>query len=116
MLRPIQLSGEVTLSSDREAPSDVAAHCAKEGVKGNNNRCRQCPPGTMTTTSRDGTSHDDGRDWEAGGSDMGCFSTTVHSNRRLVRSPTDHFKRLLDEACTNHAYPVRPKLKNYRMM
>jgi hypothetical protein len=28
----------------------------------------------------------------------------------------DHFKRLLEEACPNHAYPIRHKLKDYGMM
>jgi hypothetical protein len=27
-----------------------------------------------------------------------------------------HFKSLLDEACSNHAYPIRHKLKDYGMM
>jgi hypothetical protein len=28
----------------------------------------------------------------------------------------DHFKRLLEEACPNHAYPIRHKLKDCGMM
>jgi hypothetical protein len=28
----------------------------------------------------------------------------------------DHFKRLLEEACPNHAYPIWHKLKDYDMM
>jgi hypothetical protein len=31
-------------------------------------------------------------------------------------SPIDHFKRLLEDACPNHAYPVRHKFKDNRMM
>jgi hypothetical protein len=34
----------------------------------------------------------------------------------LTRMPSDHFKRLLDEACPNHAYLIRHKLKDYEMM
>jgi hypothetical protein len=30
--------------------------------------------------------------------------------------PTNHFKRLLEEAYPNHAYPVRHKLKDCDMM
>jgi hypothetical protein len=52
------------------------------------------------------TSHDDDRGWEAGSSGMGCASAATHSSRRLARSPTDHFKRLLEKACPNHAYPL----------
>jgi hypothetical protein len=29
---------------------------------------------------------------------------------------TDHFERLLEEACLNHMYPVKYKLKDYVMM
>jgi hypothetical protein len=28
----------------------------------------------------------------------------------------DHYKRLFEEACPNHAYPVTHKLKDYGMM
>jgi hypothetical protein len=41
MLHPTQGSREVTLSSDKEASSDVAVHCAREGVKGGNKRRKQ---------------------------------------------------------------------------
>jgi hypothetical protein len=34
----------------------------------------------------------------------------------LARPPTDHFKRLLEEAWPNHAYPVKHKLKDCGMM
>jgi hypothetical protein len=30
--------------------------------------------------------------------------------------PIDQFKRLLEEACPNHAYPIKHKLKDYGMM
>jgi hypothetical protein len=42
MLHPTQASREVTPSSDKEAPSNIAAHCSQEGVKGSNKRCKQC--------------------------------------------------------------------------
>jgi hypothetical protein len=32
-----------------------------------------------------------------------------------VRPPIDHFKRLFEEAYSNHKYPVRHKLKEYDM-
>jgi hypothetical protein len=31
---------------------------------------------------------------------------------RLVRPPTYHFKRLLEEAYPNHVYPIKHKLKD----
>jgi hypothetical protein len=33
-----------------------------------------------------------------------------------VRPPTYHFKRLFEEACPNHAYPIKHKLKDCDMM
>jgi hypothetical protein len=38
ILCPAQGSREATPNNDKEAPSDVAAHCAQEGVKGGNKR------------------------------------------------------------------------------
>jgi hypothetical protein len=101
------MNREATLSSDKEVPSDIAAHCTQVGVKGSNKRCKQHPLGTTTMTSRD---------WEVGNSGMGHASATAHSNMRLVRLPTDHFKRLFEEACLNHAYPVKHKLNDCDMM
>jgi hypothetical protein len=47
-----------------------------------------------------------------GSSGMGHISATTRSGRRSVWTHTDNFKRLLKEACPNHAYPVRHKLKD----
>jgi hypothetical protein len=47
---------------------------------------------------------------------MGRISATMHSGKCSARLPTDYFKRLLEEACQNHAYLVRHKLKDYDMM
>jgi hypothetical protein len=87
---PIHASREVTPSSDRESPSDVAALCAQGGIKGGNKRRRQRPSGTVITNS-----HDNNCDREAGSSDMGHVSPTVSSNWPLVRPSIDLFKRLL---------------------
>jgi hypothetical protein len=101
----------VTPSSGKEALSDVAVHRAKEGINGDKKRRKQCPQETMTKTD-----HDDSNDGEAGGSGVRHISTAAHSDKCQVRPPMDHFKRLLEEACQNHAYPVRHKLKDYGMM
>jgi hypothetical protein len=45
-----------------------------------------------------------------------CTSIVMCNDKRHVRPPTDHLKRLLEEAYPNHAYPVRHKLKDYCMM
>jgi hypothetical protein len=47
---------------------------------------------------------------------MRRISIAAHNDKRPVRPPMDHFKRLLEEACPNHAYPVRHKLKDCSMM
>jgi hypothetical protein len=40
----------------------------------------------------------------------------VHCNKHQTRPHTDHFKRLLEEAYPNHAYPIKHKLKDCDMM
>jgi hypothetical protein len=111
MHRPAQMSRKATLSSDKEAPSDVAAYCTQDGIKAKNKRRKKCCLGTMTMTRRG-----DDRGWEAGGSGVGQVSTVVHGNRCLVRPPTNHFKMLLEKACPNHAYLIKHKLKDCGMM
>jgi hypothetical protein len=65
----------------------------------------------MTTTD-----HDDGNEWEAGGFDVRRISITANSDKHQARPPTDLFKRLLEEACPIHAYPIMHKFKDYDMM
>jgi hypothetical protein len=62
------------------------------------------------------TVRDDDRGWEVGSSGMGHASSATRSSRCLARSPTYHFKRLLEGACPNHAYPIRHKLKDCGIM
>jgi hypothetical protein len=66
MFCPTQASREATPSSDKEAPSDVAAHCAQQGVKCGHNRRKQRRQGTMTSC-------DDGHDWEVGSPTWDAF-------------------------------------------
>jgi hypothetical protein len=40
MVHPALGCREATPSSDKEASSDVPAHCTQEGVKGGNKRCK----------------------------------------------------------------------------
>jgi hypothetical protein len=108
MHRPTHASREATSSSNEEAPFDDAAHRAQDGVRSGNKRH---PLGSTTMASRD-----EDRNWEAGSSGMGRISATTRSGSRSVRMPTKYFKRLLEEACPNHAYPVRHKLKDCGMM
>jgi hypothetical protein len=80
-----------TLSSDKEVPFDVAAHCAQEGIKGGKKRRKQHLQGTTAMAS-----HDDGHDRVAGGSGVRRISTAEHNDKRSTRPPTEHFKRLLE--------------------
>jgi hypothetical protein len=45
---------------------------------------------------------DGGDNEKAGGSGVACVTTAVGSSKRQARPPTDHFERLLEEACPNH--------------
>jgi hypothetical protein len=108
MHHPVQVSKEVTQGSDKEAPSDDTTRRAQDNVRSGNKRC---PLGTVTMASRNVDCS-----WEACSSGMGCISATTHSGRCLTRTPIDYFKRLLEEACPNNAYPVRHKLKDCGMM
>jgi hypothetical protein len=101
-------SMQVTPSNDREALSDVAVQSASEGTK----RWRkQRLQGAMTTAD-----YNDDNNGKVGGSGKGPVMTVVHNDKHQARSPTNHFKRLLEEACPKHAYHIRHKLKDYDMM
>jgi hypothetical protein len=102
---------EAPPSSGKETPSIVAVHSTKEGTKGGKKRCKQRPQGAMTMID-----HDDGGYEKVGGSRGGRVVTAARSDKHQARLPMDHFKRLPEEACPNHAYPVRNKLKDYNMM
>jgi hypothetical protein len=54
------------------APSNIAVHSGKEGIKSGKKRHNLCLEGGMTMTE-----HDDGK---AGGFDVVCVTTVVHNN------------------------------------
>jgi hypothetical protein len=60
--------------------------------------------------------YDDHDNKKADDSDMGCVATAACSGRRQAWQATDHFERLLEEACPNHTYQIKHKLKDYDMM
>jgi hypothetical protein len=111
VLHLAQGSREVTQSSGNDAPSDIAVCIAKEGVKGDKKGRKHRPQGTMTTTN-----HGNDSDKEVGGTSVRCISTTVHNDKHQTRPPMNHFRRFLEEACPNHTYLVRHKLKDNGMM
>jgi hypothetical protein len=61
------------------------------------------------------TDYDDD-DKKADGSEMEYVKTVGRSVKRQVQPRTDHFERLLEEACLNHAYHIKHKLKDCSMM
>jgi hypothetical protein len=38
------------------------------------------------------------------------------SGKHQAWPPTDHFEKLLEETCSNHAYPIKHKLRDCDMM
>jgi hypothetical protein len=60
--------------------------------------------------------YDDGNDEGASSSDMGHVATAAHSGMCQALPPIDHIERLLEEACLNHVYLVKHKLKDFDMM
>jgi hypothetical protein len=48
--------------------------------------------------------------------DMEHITTDGRSVKRHTRPPTKHFERILEEACPNHMYLIKHKLKDCGMM
>jgi hypothetical protein len=104
-------SREATPSSCREVSFDITIQSTRESTEGGKKRRRQRPQLAMTTAD-----HDDDNNGKTGNSGMGHVMTAMNSDLRQAWLPTNHFKRLLEEACPNQVYPVRHKLKEYDMM
>jgi hypothetical protein len=47
---------------------------------------------------------------------MGHVIATTCGVWRLTRMPSDHFRWILEETCPSHTYPIRHKIKDYKMM
>jgi hypothetical protein len=62
------------------------------------------------------TDHDDSNEGMVGSSSVWRVTSAVHSDKRQVRPPMDHSKKLLMEAYPNYAYPTRNKLKDCDLM
>jgi hypothetical protein len=60
--------------------------------------------------------NDGGNDKLAGGSGVVRITTTAGNSKHQAWPPTDHIEKLLEEAYTNHAYPVKHKIKGCDMM
>jgi hypothetical protein len=65
------------------------------------------------TTVVDG---DGGNGKQAGSFRVECVVAAIGSGKCQARPPMDHFKKLLEETCPNHAYPMKYKLKDRDMI
>jgi hypothetical protein len=92
-------------------PSDATILDTKRGAKGGKKRRKRRPQWVTVVAFTD-----DDNDKNVDDSRMGCLETTAHSGKRQVRPLIDHFERLLELACPNHAYPIKDKLRYYNMM
>jgi hypothetical protein len=55
-------------------------------------------------------------DEEPGDSSRDFVAATEHNFKRQTWPPKDHLKKLLEETCLHHPYPVKHKLKDCTMM
>jgi hypothetical protein len=98
-------------SSSGEASLDVIIQDIGEGAKGDKKRRKQHRRETDTVSGDDGDINN-----QSGNSGMACAATVGDSGKRQARLPTDHFEKLTEETCSNHAYPVKHKLSDCNMM
>jgi hypothetical protein len=101
----------VVLGSSNAAPSNVAIQGAKKDTKGGKKR-QNWRPQWVT----DAVDYNDNNNNKVNNSGMECVATTGRSVKHQTQPLTDHFERLLEEACPNHAYPIKHNLKDYDMM
>jgi hypothetical protein len=91
---------------------EAASQGIVKDVMGGKKRWKRRPQWAVATTGRD----DDNNTKQADNSNMERIMTVGRSVKRHARPLTDHFKRLLEEACPNHVYPIKHKLRDYGMM
>jgi hypothetical protein len=60
--------------------------------------------------------NDGGINKQAGKSIILRITVIAGSGKRQARPPTDHFEKLLEDICPNHAYPVKHKLMDCSIM
>jgi hypothetical protein len=86
----------------------VPSSIVVQGAKGGKKRRKRCPHGVAVTADYNDKKTDD--------SDMEYIATAGCSVKCQAWPPTDHFERLFVEACPNHAYLIKHKLKDCGMM
>jgi hypothetical protein len=53
---------------------------------------------------------------EVNDSNEECMVTAERNFKRCTRPPKDHFKKILEEACPHHPYPIKHKLRDCTIM
>jgi hypothetical protein len=102
---------EAVPHSSRDAPSNIIVQGSKKGTKGGKKRQKWH---TRWVAVMVGYNDDD--DKKVDGFKKEYAMAAEHGIKRQARLPIDHFERLLEIACPNHAYPVKHKLKDCDMV
>jgi hypothetical protein len=91
-------------SSSGEVPPDVIIQDIGEGDKKRRKQHRQP---TTTAAATDSSNNN-----QAGSSGVACAMAIAGSGKHRAQHPTDHFEKVLEETCSNHAYPIKHKLRD----
>jgi hypothetical protein len=100
-----------TPSSSGEASPNIIIQDVEEGAKGGKKRHNQHRQETATTANDDGDVNK-----PTSSSIVVHIMAVTGSSKRQTRLPTDHFEKLLEEICPNHAYPIKHKLRDCGLM
>jgi hypothetical protein len=84
---------------------------SSSGAKGSKKRRKQRRQETATMADNDG-----GINMKASRSIVVHATVVVGSGKHQARPPTDHFEKLFEESCPNHAYHIKHKLNDCGMM
>jgi hypothetical protein len=96
-------------SSSGEAPPSVAIEGAEVGIKADKKRHKQ-------HHSEVSTDDDGGINEQAGGTSVKHATEAVGNSKHQARPSMNHFEKLLEESCLNHAYIVKHKLRDCSLM
>jgi hypothetical protein len=108
----IQGDRKAVPSGSRGASAKATDKGAKRSAKGSRWGPKQHPQWVTVSTSCD----EDNNNKEADDSSKEHVTAVECNFKRQAQQPTDHFEKLLEATCPNHAYPIRHKLKVCSMM
>jgi hypothetical protein len=93
----------------RKHHSNIGIQDHKDGAMGSRRRHKQCH---QETTIDDNS----GINKQAGGSGMVRAVASTGNSKHQAQPLMDHFEKLLEETCPNHAFPIKHKLRDYNVM